>query len=259
MKIWLYAILAVVLAFSAYAVTLVSPATSGVLGAGTYLNATMTGMNGSKNCTFYAYSASTANSSYIQIGSNATVSAANISEGRTVRFAQFVLEDASDYVFQANCTNDSTNWYPSSTSTGVTVDGTIPQAPSSPSFGTNEVIRSSKAITYSVTAGNTTACTLYIGTKSFAMTEASGVCSYTLTKLSGVLDGTYDVYAIATDQYNTSTSSVTSKGLTVQLQEEVADDDTEEIAQEQAKKNNTAVIILVGALVVYLLFFHKKK
>ena len=102
-------------------------------------------------------------------------------------------------------------------STTVLVDRAKPSAPTtSHTAGTEFDDVNTKIITYAVTGENTTSCRIaflgdgisprFSGTNTFAMVHTANTCKYTLTKAT-IPDGSYNVYARASDGTNKSVSS----------------------------------------------------
>lgn len=116
------AILFSTLLISLASAAMISPEASATLSGTATLNASGTNL---LNCTWYAKSASTANSSWTTIGvyENSSDSAASINS----TFNSIIIEDASDYIFNATC-RDTVNAMTSVTRTGITIDNTVPTA-----------------------------------------------------------------------------------------------------------------------------------
>ena len=149
--------------YPVYAATVISPATSGtVAGTASVLNASQTTLNGLVNCTFYTQSADTANSSWANLGFIANISA-NMSS-LNMSFNSNVIEDDNSYIFNATCRNSANAQSTQVTTTSVTVDNTVPSAPTSLSPVNNNVngTTAAKDFTATVTNGQTTQCNLII-------------------------------------------------------------------------------------------------
>lgn len=196
--------------FSIFSISalLISPANGGTV-SGTYiLNATNSSLPNLVNCTFYAKSSLTANSSWTSLGTATNESANALKVNRT--FASTILEDANNYFFNATCYNSSSSSTSVATTETIIVDNTIPQTPSSLSPSANSVdTDGSISFSGTVTGVNTTSCTLYFsntnpGSTSYAMTHTGNTCTYSLT---AVPDQSYDYYIRASDETNTSDSS----------------------------------------------------
>lgn len=205
------------LALISSAPTLVSPASSGVI-SGTYtLNVTNGTMNEIINCTFYAKSTSTANSSYVAISTLATNESASDYD-INITFDSTILEDSNDYSVYATCAND-TLVQNTSVTTGVIVDNTIPQAPTlSPSSNSASPQTSAVYQTFSgtVTNANTTSCTYVIargGATSGndyitgSATYSASTCSFTKAFNTTTDNGDWIWYITASDETNTTESS----------------------------------------------------
>lgn len=121
-----------------------------------------------------------------------------------------VVEDGNDYTFKCQVFN-GTN-YVNATRTGITIDNTIPQTPSSLSPAASSVDTDGD-ITFSgtVTGANTTSCTLFFdganpGSTSYSMTHTGNTCTYAAT---GIPEQTYSYYIRASDETNTTDSATT--------------------------------------------------
>jgi hypothetical protein len=197
--------------------TLVKPASSNVI-SGTYvLNVTNGTMNEIINCTWYAKSALTANSSYVAITgliANVTPSASNIS----TTFVSTILEDSNDYYVYATCAN-VTLVQNTSVASGVVIDNHVPQAPTlSPSSNQDSPRTTAVYQTFSGTVinANTTSCTYTIarggatsGTDYFSGTAggSASTCSFTKEFNSTVDNGDWIWSITASDGTNTTTST----------------------------------------------------
>lgn len=184
--------------------TVVRPGTSATA-VGTYaLN--VSGMNNILNCTWYVGSTSTANSSWTQVAFYKNTTGGATSAYNATAFVSTIIEDSTDYVFNATCTN-TTNVKDSGTVTGITVDNTVPVAPTSlsPTSDTDGSI----SFSATVTGARTTGCTLIFpdinpGSPTYTMTHSGGTCTYSL---SGVAEQTYQYVVRASDGTNTTDSS----------------------------------------------------
>lgn len=204
-----------VFAMFAVSAALITPATSGtVTGAAYVLNATNTTVN-TTSCTFWAISTLTANNTWTNL-----TSVTEVDQGNTTMLTTFdstLLEDSNDYQFLAECENatasSSTN---TSANTGVTVDNTNPDTPTSlsPSDGT---IDTDGSVTFAATVqGNqTTSCTLRFdgiippGGQGQAMTHTGDTCSLTI---SAIPSQSYNWFVRASDETTTADSStITSR------------------------------------------------
>jgi hypothetical protein len=197
--------------------TLVKPASSGVMSGNYVLNVTNGSMIEIINCTWYAKSASTANSSYVNISQLSTnLSASDFDINYT--FDSTILEDSNDYSVYATCAN-KTLIQNTSVTTGVIVDNHVPQAPTlSPS--SNQASPQTTAVyqtfTGTVTNANTTSCTYTIarGGATFGTDYFSGTATYsgstcTFTKQFNTTNDNGDwIWSVtASDGTNTSSTS----------------------------------------------------
>jgi len=184
---------------------IVKPITgASVAGTTVILNATNASLPNMVNCTWTIGSASTANTTSTFVFTNKSADPLIINGS----FNSLTFEDSNDYTVTAVCRN-TTSVSTTSTSTGVIIDNTIPQAPSSltPATDTKDT-DGSVAFSATVTGRNTTSCTMYFsgtnpGATSYAMTHSGNTCSKTLTLPEQI----YDWYIIASDGTNTTTSS----------------------------------------------------
>lgn len=238
-------------------VTVTNPGASATLTATVVVNAT--GVN-LLNCTFYAKSASTANSTWATLGFfvNATAGAINVNG----TFSSLVLEDSNDYVFNATCTNQ-TNSLHEGTRTGITIQNTIPQAPSSLSPVASSISsNTSVAFSGTVTDRNTTGCTLYFvgknpGATSYAMTYATTGCTKTI---SGFPEETYTYYIQATDGTDTTNSAQTTFQIRRNSQGEVIQPIDQTTTSTVSNENGRIlgvpiwliVLIIVAILVIWI-------
>jgi len=135
-----------------------------------------------------------------------------------------VVEDGNDYTFKCQVWN-GTNFV-NKTRSGITIDNTIPQAPSITSHTNNQIVSNSNAqtFTYTVVNSNTTSCsyTLYrYGSGSDAKsvsgtgTYLGSSCSFTKSFTDSSFNGNWDLIATASDETNSTASSTTT--LQVQL------------------------------------------
>lgn len=175
------------------------------------------GTTGVVTAAIFASSSSTANST-----SSLLANVSNASNRLHINYslrslAELSLEDAIDYSFSAVCyenvteagtvaatANDTTN-----TATSVTVDRTIPQAPTALSPSGRQTNSRDVAFSATVNGANTTGCALEFertnpGSSSYAMTHSTNSC--TLTLLS-VPDQVYRYNIRATDGTNTTLSA----------------------------------------------------
>ncbi len=201
---------------------LVSPASSSTIsGATVLLNATNGTLSEILNCTFYASSPSTENSSAVSIGFAENETASDVDINMT--FNSAILEDSNDYSIYASCWNATTQQN-SSAHTGIIVDNTIPQAPSSLTPASYNTVTTAGTQTFSstVTNANTTACTytIYRGGSpadgnSGSTTYSSSTCSFTKAFSTTADNGDWWWTITASDGTNTTSSS--TNHLTVNL------------------------------------------
>lgn len=183
-----------------------NPANSATISGTAVLNASNASLPDMVNCSFYALSASTANSSWSLLGTftNESADPANING----TFDSSILEDSTDYQFNATCRNSSNDLTSSVGTATVTIDNTVPQAPTlSPADKTVVTSSGTQTFTGTVTDSNTTSCTytIYRGgntadgesgsgtysttsctfTKSFSTTSDNGVWYWTMTASDG--------------------------------------------------------------------------
>ena len=202
-------------AFVSAVPVLVAPATGGTLsGASAVLNVSNGTLSEILNCTWYASSVSTANSTAVSIGAstNETASADYIN----MTFASTILEDSNDYVVYAQCFNATDNETTAS-ATGVIISNTNPTAPTlSPADLTTKTTSGTQTFTGTVVDATTTGCTYTIyrggspsdgnsGTGSYSGTS----CTFTKTFSSTVDNGVWHWTVIASD--GTETASTTAK------------------------------------------------
>ena len=163
--------------------SLVAPANSAVVSQLVTLNASSTTLNLISNCSFYAKSASTANSSwvYIGIGTNVSANASSVS----TTYNTTGLEDSSDYTFNATCRNFSNDQSVVAGTATVTIDNTIPTAPVlSPVTNTLISTATTQTFTATVVDRQTLGCNYVIGRGGTSMdsTETTnGSASYSGT------------------------------------------------------------------------------
>lgn len=258
--------------------SIISPANSGTV-SGTYiLNATNTTLPNMVNCTFYAFSPSTANSSWTSLGTftNATANPLNING----TFASAGLEDSNDYTFNATCRNLSNSLTSSVTTATVIVSNSVPDAPSSISPSTNTVISTPRSVSISstVTDAKTTGCTYTINRYNSASdsNSASGTATYSGSNCSFTFSGIQDssdngeYYIVFTASDGVSTTSNSPSIISVQIpgsggggNNQIIYDSQGRIvnAVEPVQSNNgywiigVVVAIAVIALIVLLIMF----
>lgn len=200
---------------------LAAPAESASIGGtAVVLNATNASNNlvNMTNCTFYARSASTANSSYSQIAFQANTSQNPNAINTT--FNSLTLQDSNDYSFNVTCRNitSATN----AVNGNILIDNTVPNAPTSLLPPNNDENQSNVGVisfSATVTDANTTACNLVYARNSQSIasadtdyTSASGTystTSCTATRTFGKADKGNWYYLIqASDGTNRTNSSV---------------------------------------------------
>jgi hypothetical protein len=195
--------------------TLVAPTNGGTLtGASAVLNVTNGTLIEMLNCTWYASSASTANSTAVSLGSavNATASAKFIN--RT--FASTILQDSNDYVVYSTCFNATTNQTTAS-ATGVIVSNTNPTAPVlTPADQTIVRTAGTQTFTGVVVDATTTGCTytIYRGGSSSDGNAGTAVYSGTSCTASKTFSTTADNglwYVTMTASDGVGTASTTNK------------------------------------------------
>lgn len=269
--VWFVCFMLALVGASATTTTLISPTSSSIVRSTSVFNATIDSAVNSNlvNCSYYAYSASTANSSAVLLMYNETTFADNITMGRPRKVVDtgsswnFNLEDASDYVVYASCYNGSA-WVNSASATGVTIDLTKPGTPTTTE--TQQKIKSTKSISYTVVGTNTTGCTFYLGTvlnptqNSYTMTHSGNTCTYSISKSLYIPDGTYQMYAVATDGLNTSTSS-TTEGISLDFTNRnsaAGQQVIQQAAQQEQAKNNKNLLLIAGGIILAIILFGKK-
>ena len=265
-------ILSVILAIflmGAVSATLITPASSSTISGTVVLNATNSDLPAMDNCTFYAKSSSTANSSWNKLAVILNVS--NEASLNTT-FNSNSLQDSNDYIFNATCMN-ITKSITSLLNTGITIDNTIPQAPSlSPASTTILTGVTTQTFTGTVTDSNTTGCTYAIGrggtsgsssdTSSGSATYSTTSCTFDKTFSTSSDNGLWTWYITASDGTNSSTSQNTinvqlpasSGGLPSKVK--VVDG---QIVQDKAFPIWIVIIGGIIALIVLIYFLSKRK
>ena len=109
--------------------TLVSPANDATLTGSAVLNATNSSLPYMVNCTFYAKSSLTANSSWTSLSTFTNASANSLNVNGT--FSSSILEDANNYIFNATCRNLTNSQTSSVGTASITINNTIPVSPTS--------------------------------------------------------------------------------------------------------------------------------
>ena len=219
----------------------------------TYTNNELTTIN----CTLQVTSTLTANTTGYDLF-NVSNSSSALHSNRTYNFRGF--EDANNYVFTTVCTNGSTS--ATDSNTGIIIDFTDPDAPSSPTdLGVSWI--GSEDLSYTVTDGNTTSCTLNIGSTVVAATYSSSTCSYTYTK-NEIPSGVYNLYMTASDETDTAVSTVSNIKIDNQLDSvnPILLGDVELSKEDAAKltgKNNNLIFLAIIGVIIYFGFFSKNK
>ena len=249
-------------------VTLISPSASSTISGTTILNVSVTSPTSNFTCKFYAKSSSTANNTWSLLATqlNTTATTSNTT------FDSTVIEDSNDYIFNATCYNDTDTWG-SDTNTGITVDNTIPQAPTlSPSTNTLVTSATTQTFTGTVADENTTGCTYVIGrggtslssedTTSGTATYSGTTCTFTKTFSDQSDNGDWYWYITASDGSNT-TDSVTNV-----LQVQIAPSSGSRVIKKKSPlaivdvgdgKSNYLLWGAVIAIVVLFIYVTKRK
>lgn len=265
--------------------TLVTPASSAtVSGASVVWNASNGTIIGVTSCSLWVKSVSTANSTYVNVSTAANASANALYINGT--FDSSTFEDSNDYSMLVTCSNSTAGSASNSTAnTGITIDNTVPQAPTSLTPSSYTVNSSTGTYTFSSTVvnANTTSCTYTIGrggtssssldTTTAAATYSGSTCSFTKTFSSSSNNGDWYWFITASDGTNT-TNSVTNildvriagsnGGLTPQQVTE---------AQKKAKQLSSGggftgslssallviAIIAIVAIVATVIYFRRKR
>lgn len=258
------------LGFVSATVSIDLPAQGATLTGTFIINVTnQTGFDTMNNCTFTIGSSLTANTS-VTIGTFDNDTLFNVNG----TYDSTLLEDANDYILSASCVN-STSDIQLDTSTGLIVDNTIPQTPSSltPSDAS---VDSDGDVTFSatVTGVNTTSCTLQFsgllppGGNAQSMTHTGNTCSLTLTAIP---DQIYTWFIRASDETDTTDSSTiqinvdvqTSAGKTAALIDAglIKSEGGATFSIIQGMGNLSSQQIVGGLIVIGLImfFFFKKK
>lgn len=242
-----------------------SPSASSTISGTVQVNATLSSnLSHGYNCSFSVHSlALTGNTTWTNITGEYLV--ANESQGlfNTTFVSLNVIEDGNDYVFNATCTNVTDIIV--DTNTGITIDNTVPIAPTTLSPASNS-IDDDGTITFSgaVTNNVTTSCTLYFvttnpGNPSYSMTYSGTSCSRAFTN---VPETYYDYYIQASDETNTTNSAVTRFGVDI-------DTPSNYLFQEKSSKPTLTVVSdgetpkwiwgIVVLIVIGVIYFVSKK
>lgn len=256
---------------AAFTATMDNPIASTVLMGSVTLKVNTSGGNHVTNCTFWASSASTANSTAKRMisATNATTTAGRLNG----TFDSTFLEDASDYVFYSICDN-TTATATSASVTGVVIDNTVPAAATlSPVDDTSYTAAGDEIVTFTatLTGSRTTACTLVFdgvnpGLSSYSMIHSGNTCTYSSLNMPNTQ---FRWYVIQTDGRNTTTSSTTdlevdvskvSAGAKLVLFSNQAEPTGQGLLTSEGTIDPKMVIglVAVGAI-VYMLFLKKKR
>lgn len=267
-------LLCVGIASAALSLTLTSPATSATMRNGSTFTVTTNtiGINDS-NCSFFVWSSDTANTS--ESKAFRSVYTRNLTNQSIINVTLWFnhpneLEDASTYSAKVTCTTingtEELETATSSTNTGITFDHTAPATPTTSSITTNNRIKTTTALSYAVTGGYTTACTLFIGGAnmptsaytSFAMVHSGDTCTYSINK-STMPDATYNVFCRATDGLNT-TDSATVEGITFDSDGTRGGNvNNQEIGAQVGVTQSTQIGIGVAVILAAIFFLNNKK
>ena len=259
--------------------TLVSPASSAYLSGNVSIVATNSSLGNMTNCTFYVKSASTINTTWTQIAfiTNTTFNPANL----TGSYNTALLEDATDWIFNATCVNRSTNNFTSYANTGITIDNTVPAIPSSLVPATNAVLTTSNSsYTFRATVGNptTTSCTYIIarggatsgndyttGTGTYSASTCSFAWSFTNTSMNGL----WFWQIVASDGTNTTSSGnnifnvqLASAGGNVQVAQDNLNQANQVLSDYQEGQNeatNPIIWIILIIVVIFVVYWIYKK
>ena len=197
--------------------TLVSPANDATLTGSAVLNATNSSLPYMVNCTFYAKSSLTANSSWTSLSTFTNASANSLNVNGT--FSSSILEDANNYIFNATCRNLTNSQTSSVGTASITINNTIPVAPTSLDPADSTTITSSTTQTFSSTVNDarTTSCTYnidrYGSPSDSASASGSGTysttsCSFSKAFTTSADNGDYYVKFTASDESDVISSSL---------------------------------------------------
>lgn len=219
------------------------------------------------NCTFYAKSASTGNSSWTNIGffTNMTISIVNGS------FNSAILEDSNNYYINATCAN-STAGFTDAVISGVIIQNTVPTAPSALSPADDSKVINASTQTFSATVNNktTTSCTYRIDrygspsdpkSSSGVATDGQTTCSFTKTFSTTQDNGVYTWSIVASDGTDTTSTSAdfvvqipgTSGGLPPGTYT------TQDGTTTSTSKDYTYYFVGGGIIIAILLIIYRKK
>jgi len=166
-------------------------------------------------------------------------------------------EDGTDWSLSASCVNDTGDVKETCTVSSLTVDNTIPTAPSALSPTTSDDENNVGTWSATVTAAETTACTLFIltdsvGTLSYTMTHSGSTCTYGTVTLPGH-ESPLTYYVEASDGTNSTNSSAST--VTIDRPGGVYVPGADDGLSESQK--NFFGLFIVG-VAAYFLFFNKK-
>jgi hypothetical protein len=215
------------------------------------------------NCTFYVKSSSTGNNSWVNIGT--AVNQTEAANYTSLSWDSRVVEDASNYVFNATCfpDNETADINYSELVSGVGIDNTVPTAPSSLTSGTTD--DTTPAITATVNDASTNQdCTLFFngrnpGATSYTMTYSGSTCT---TSDISLPDETYEYYVRASDGTNTTDSGVSRITIDTDttLSGNLIDTETgKNVMTDLIGKGipNELVIVLVVVLVIAIIIYKR--
>lgn len=252
-SVFLFSIIASI-AFASSAVVVTNPGASASLASTAVLNATGVALD---NCTFYAKSASTANSTWSILGTFTNVSSADATFVNGT-FNSAVLQDSNDYIFNATCRN-VTNSVHEGTRSGITIDNTDPTAPSAITPAENTVISTAGSQTFSGTVvdATTTLCTYtayrYGSSSDEKSSSGSGTysgttCSFAKTFSDSADNGEYYIVLTASDGTDTASSSV--RKVNVAFPGSNGGLPSEDTGSNILSTNNGLLWIIIGIIVV---------
>jgi hypothetical protein len=163
------------------------------------------------NCTLYLTSTLTANNSLplglVSWAKNDTIPLNDTYMEVNGTFPVTMVEDANNYNLNVTCRN-MTNDIAEAYMTGLTIDSTVPTAPTLTATG----LKNSQTVNFTstVVGKETTSCVLYFDGKlpgsasSYTMNHAGAGCSY---QLSNIPEESYTWRVVASDEDNTTSSS----------------------------------------------------
>lgn len=257
----------VALGVSAGTVTMVSPATSGLI-TGVYILNASADFNATW-CAFYASSSDTANSSSTLVLRNATHNYDLINNSVNASFDSRILEDANTYSVTSTCGNQSGTTYDATASTSVIIDNTVPALPTVNTVNGYTDDDGSLNFNATVLTNQTTACTLrFLGTvpvgvgSSITITESSGLCTRVVSGPVG--NGVFRYTFTATDGRNT-TAETAAQDMIVTLDGNrkksilVPTETAAELGAAPKKLSGTPLMILLGAGLLIVWQLTKKK